>query len=101
MGLDPKNALEWIILCNGDVSGRSWRVASQPLLLIGEQRCPRNTTWRSATSCPSRAVLPSLTPDIYLLDSPGEVESCDNPFTNTPIRNGSVCHVSKSGKMEK
>ncbi|GFW04493.1 metabotropic glutamate receptor 3 [Trichonephila clavipes] len=74
-------------------------VASQPLLLIREQRCPRNTTWRSATCCPSRAVLPSLTPVIDLLDSPGEVESCDNPFTNTPIRNGSVCLVSKSGKM--
>ncbi|GFW04553.1 metabotropic glutamate receptor 7 [Trichonephila clavipes] len=76
-------------------------VASQPLLLIREQRCPRNTTWRSATCCPSRAVLPSFTPDIDLLDSPGEVESCDNPFTNTPIRNGSVCLVSKSGKMVK
>ncbi|GFW04470.1 retrovirus-related Pol polyprotein from transposon 17.6 [Trichonephila clavipes] len=78
-----------------------FRVASQPLLLIGEQRCPRNTTWRSATCCPSRAVLPSLTPDMDLLDSPGEVESCDNPFTNTLIRNESVCHVSKLGEMEK
>ncbi|GFY18047.1 metabotropic glutamate receptor 7 [Trichonephila clavipes] len=81
--------------------GGQLRVASQPLLLIREQRCPRNTTWRSATCCPSRAVLPSFTSDIDLLDSPGEVESCDNPFTNTPIKNGSVCLVSKSGKMEK
>ncbi|GFY62794.1 hypothetical protein TNIN_344991 [Trichonephila inaurata madagascariensis] len=70
------------------------------LPFIGEQRCPRNTTWRSATCCPSRVVLPSLTPDIYNLDNPGEVEACDIPFTSTPIRNGSICLVSKSGKME-
>ncbi|GFU46929.1 hypothetical protein TNCV_110991 [Trichonephila clavipes] len=62
--------------------------SSQLATFIGEQRCPRNTTWRSATCCPSRAVLPSLTPDIYPLDSPGEVESCDISFTSTPIEMG-------------
>ncbi|GFT12368.1 hypothetical protein NPIL_491041 [Nephila pilipes] len=40
---------------------------------MGAQRCPSNTTWKSATCCISRAVLPRHTLDITLLDSPGDV----------------------------
>ncbi|GFS59357.1 hypothetical protein TNIN_262481 [Trichonephila inaurata madagascariensis] len=77
------------------------KVARQPLFTVYRRAAlPENTTWRSATCCPSRAVLSSLTPDIYFLDSPREVESCDIPFTSTPTENGSICLVSKSGKTE-
>ncbi|GFV93588.1 hypothetical protein TNCV_1989001 [Trichonephila clavipes] len=80
------------------------KVASQPLF----HRLKDNSVARGTPLGGRLLVVPRglsflfslLIYDIYILDSPGEVESCDIPFTSTPIENGFICLVSKSGKTE-